>query len=245
MAVKKTLLEIVKDILSDLDSEDITSIDDTIEAGQVAKIVESVFYDLVSTRELPEHLELLKLTALADSSYPTHFLVPDNVARIETIWYDVSDDDSFEYKKMNWCEPLDFLRRTDALTANYTTVSDKNGGTKLRIENNKHPSFYTSFDEDYIVFNAHKTTVDSTLTEAKIRVMGKVIPVFDRSDSYVPDIDNVMFPRLISEASSYAFDVLKGGTTLKVEQRAKRQKNFVQNDQYKQTKPNERNDYGR
>ena len=44
MAIKKNLLEIVQNILSDMDSQEVNSISDSIEAMQVAQIVETTFY---------------------------------------------------------------------------------------------------------------------------------------------------------------------------------------------------------
>ena len=41
MAIKKNLLEIVQNILSDMDSEEVNTISDTVEAMQVAQIVET------------------------------------------------------------------------------------------------------------------------------------------------------------------------------------------------------------
>ena len=67
MAVKKTLLQIVQNILSDMDSEDVNSLNDSIEAQQVASIVEDTYYNIIATRHIPEHQELIKLTALSRS----------------------------------------------------------------------------------------------------------------------------------------------------------------------------------
>ena len=44
---KLTVLEIVQNILSDLNSEEVNSISDTIEADQVAEIVKTTYLDLV------------------------------------------------------------------------------------------------------------------------------------------------------------------------------------------------------
>ena len=50
--MKKTLLQIVQNILSDLDSEDVNSISDTVEAMQIARVVENTFYNIVATRDV-------------------------------------------------------------------------------------------------------------------------------------------------------------------------------------------------
>lgn len=245
MAIKKTLLEIVQEILSDMDSEDVNSISDTLEADQVAQIVENTFYNIVATREIPEHYELMKLTALADTDYPTHFHYPDNVRRIDRIDYDVSDDGSFEYRTIEWRDPLVFLSLIDGISSDYDSVTDKNGGTNLRIRNNKQPQWFTSFDDYYIVMDSYDSSIDSTLQESKTRALGVKYPVFSKTDSYTPDLDADMFRYLINESKSVAQSLLKGGSDPKTEQAARRQKSYIQNDRYNSGNKRVWNDFGR
>lgn len=245
MAIKKTLLEIVQEILNDLDSDEVNSIDDSVEAQQVASIVESTFYNLIASNDIPEHKELIKLTALSDTDYPTHFSLGSNVKSFDILWYDTSSDSSKKYVEMVWCDPLEFLYRTDAVESNYTTVLDKNGGTSIRIVNNKQPEYYTSFDDEYVILDSHSSTVDTTLQQSKIRAYGSVYPVFSRTDTYIPDVDNVLFPLLTNESKSMAFDILKGGVSQKVEQAARRQKAYTMNDKFRTKQPNNWSNYGR
>lgn len=51
--MKRTLLQIVQNILSDMDSEDVNSISDSIEAEQIASVVRDVYLNMVSTRMIP------------------------------------------------------------------------------------------------------------------------------------------------------------------------------------------------
>lgn len=245
MAIKKTLLEIVQDILSDMNSEDVNSIADTEEAEQVARIVESTFYNIVATRHIPEHWELLKLTSLSDTDYPTHFHYPENVKVLKTVHYDTSTDGSFDYQEIYWVDPEEFLSRTDSVEENYDSVSDKNGGTNLRIVNDKMPEFYTSFDDYYIVMNSYDSSEESHLQESKTRAFGVKYPVFSRTDSYTPDLDNDMFPYLINEAKTMAFSLMKGGTDPVVDRAARRQKAYIQNDRYRTNRDKVWNNYGR
>lgn len=242
--MKITLLEIVQEILSDMDSEEVNSIADSVEATQVASIVKRTFENLIATREIPEHKQLLQLTPASDDDFPTHFRYNDNVKDIAKIWYEGSDG---IYYEVYWKEPLDFLSETDKITSTdeYDVVRDKSGNTKLRIRNDKRPEFYTSFDDEWIVMNSYDSSVDSTLQASKVRAYGTVYPVFTLSDTYVPDVDNTMFPYLINESKSVAMSLLKGGSDPKVEQAARRQKSYIQNDMYKTTRPNKRPNYGR
>ena len=246
MAMKKSLIEIVQEILSDLDSQEVNSISDTLEAEQIARIVESVYYSIINARMIPEHKELIKLTSLSDSTKPTHFEYPENVKEITDVWYDKSSDSSFEYDTVKWCDPVEFLYLTDKVNTNYTLVTDVNAGTSFRIVNNKFPTYYTSFDDQYIVMNSYKSTIESTLQESKTRAYGIKYPVFDKNDdNYIPDLDATIFPYLIAEAKSTAFSILKGGSDPKVEQNARRQKSHIRNDMYRTSQPENWSIYGR
>lgn len=244
MAIKKSLLEIVQSILSDMDSEDVNSLSDTLEAQQVAKVVEDTFYNIVATRDIPEHHGLIKLTALSDSNFPTHFILPENVKAITGLWYDKSSDGTLEYGEVHWVSPETFLSRTDGRSS-YVSVADKSAGTNLRIGNTQMPSFYTSFDDEYVVLDSYDSSVDTTLTTSKVRAIGSTIPVFSQTDAYVPDLDATMFPYLIAEAKSTCFSLFKGGPDPKVDQAARRQKVYVQNDMYRNKRENKRPQYGR
>ena len=240
--MKYTLLQMVQSILSDMDGEAVSTISDTIEAQQVASIIRDTFYNITSARDIPEHYELIKLTAASDSSYPTHFSYPTNVKVVEKVWYQNSDGD---YLEVDWCDPLDFLSKTDVTKDNYVSVSDKNGGTTLRIGNDQDPRFYTSFDDEWLVFNSYDATVDTTLQESKVRAYGVKHPTFTIADSFTPDLDATMFPYLLAESKSVTMSLMKGGSDPKVEQAARRQKSYIQNDMYRTKRPNNWSTFGR
>ncbi len=42
--MRRTLLDMVQEILSDMDSDEVESIDDTVEAEQVVSILKSTYY---------------------------------------------------------------------------------------------------------------------------------------------------------------------------------------------------------
>ena len=240
--MRKTLLQIVQSILNDMDSEDVNSLSDSIEAQQVASIVEDTYFNIIATRDIPEHYELIKLTAASDSTHPTHFHYPTSVKQITQVWYENS---AGKYTKVFWKDPMDFLEATDGIQEDYDTVLDQNGGTKLRIRNNQHPSSYTSFDDYWIVMNARESTEESTLQEGKVRAYGVKYPTFSKTDSHVPDLDDTMFPYLLAESKSVAMSVLKGSSDPKIEQAARRQKSYIQNDMYRTKRANGWSTYGR
>jgi hypothetical protein len=242
--MKRTLLQIVQNILSDMDSEDVNSISDSIEAEQIASVVRDVYYNMVSTRMIPEHQELIRLVSLSNSARPTHFQVPESVKRVDFLRYNISTTNGTEFKEIEYIEPLVFLtlnRDGD----NVDTVYDVNGNTPILIRNDKMPDYYTSFDDLHIVMDSYDSAVDNILAESKTQALGHKVPDFTLNDNFTPDLDEVLFPYLIAESKSTCFSLFKSGVDQKIEQAARRQKSYMQSDMYRVKKENKRPYYGR
>ena len=236
--MKRTLLELTQSILNDLDGEPVNSIFDTEEAIQYANVVRDTYFNIVAARQTPEHDELIKLTALSDSARPNFFKYPDNVKEIRL----------FEYngKEVYWRDPIKFLESLPtAGQDDVGTTTDPVSGITLTYRNSKDPRYYTSFDNQYIVCDSYDMSVDTTLQESKTRCWGTKYPTFTLSDSFVPDLNETLFPYLLAESKSVCFSMFKSGSDPKVEQAARRLKSGIQNDRYKTRRENTRNFYGR
>ncbi|CAB4138857.1 hypothetical protein UFOVP343_13 [uncultured Caudovirales phage] len=244
--MKKTLLSMVQSILSDMDSEAVNSIGDSVEAQQIASVIEDTYFNIIAARDIPEHRQLLKLTSLSSTVRPTHFQYPTNTRDIVSLSYNIDTSGGVNYQEIYFVEPLDFLSRMPAVNAGTTlVVPDVNSSTSLVVFTDRMPTYYTSFDDLHIVMNAYAVTVDTTLQESKTRSYGTVYPTFTIADSFTPDLDDTMMPYLLAEAKSTCFSLFKSGSDPKIEQAARRLKSFVQNDMYRTKRPNVRNHYGR
>jgi hypothetical protein len=242
--MKKTLLELTQDILEALDSEEVNSIGDTVEGLKVSSIIESTYFRLVTNRTFPEHKEFIKLTAASDSAFPTHFQYPTGVTCVEDIWY--ATDADYTYKKLRWMEPLDFIAMVDTQGSNYTNVLDKNGATNLRIRNNAQPTYYTSFDDDWIVCDSWDQTVSATLTSDRSRAFVVKTPTWSpHADDFTPDLDANYFPLLLEEAKLVAFSELKGGPDQANVANLSRTRSSMQYRKRKVAKTKDRSYYGR
>lgn len=216
-----------------MESDEVNSIGDTVEAEQVVDIIEDVYYNLIENSIIPEHKELFTLTALGDTDHPNYFKIPTNVLEFDWIKYDVRDSGvtQKEFKTIKYMSPEEFVNRSLSLNSDNSdidTVTDF-GGVPLLIENDKDPSYYTSFDDEYIVFNSYNSAVDSTVQASKSMAYGTILPTFTRTDSFTPDLDANLFPLFISEAKSMCFTLLKQAAAPKVEQQARRQRTALQN----------------
>ena len=243
--MRRTLLDMVQSILNDLDSEPVNSISDSFEAEQIANVVKDTYYNLISARVIPEHEQLLALTALSDNTKPTFFRMPDRCKEIVHLAYDISSDSSYEYRTLTWMEPMDFLYILPTTASTNRTLVEINDGVKAYFYNDRMPTYYTSFDDYHVICDSHDNTIDSTLQQSKIRAYGTVYPVFSLVDSFEPDLDDTLLPLLLAEAKSTCFSIFKSGSDPKVEQAARRLKSFVQNDMYRVKRENSRPKYGK
>jgi hypothetical protein len=224
---KLTLLDLTQRILSSLDSDTVNSYNETDESEQVAYIIRDTYYDLINNIEVPEHRELITLTAHADVTTPTHMTIPAGVTRIEDVRYNVitSTGTDKDYALMQYVEPQVFLSRSlmrSSSSSNILTVSI-NGGEVL-IQTDKAPEWYTAFDDNTLVFDSYDSSVDSTLQSSKFIVWALSEPPFTMSDTFTPDLDVNLFPLLLNEAKSVAHVELNQSSNPKAEQQALRQK---------------------
>lgn len=227
---KQSLLSIVQEILSDMNSDPVNSINDTVEAMQVALIVKRTFLNLVNDRIWPSRKRLLTLTPSTDNERPTHMRIEDEVTEIDWVRYDVSRyGEEPVWRDIHYVDPDLFVRRTmarDTSHANVLMVQDYSD-TPLYINIDGAPSYYTSFDDKHLVFDSYDSSVDSTLQESKTQVYGVTEPQWLMEDEFVPDMPAKFFPYLVNEAKSTAFLKIKETFSQKDEQNSIRQKSWL------------------
>lgn len=229
--MKYTLLEIVVDIMNDMDSDLVNSIDDTFESQQVAQIVKTTFFEMIGNRNWPHLNKALVLDSSNDPNYPTHMSVTQSLKELSFINYDVrtSEDDKRDYKQMKWKDPDDFLlyiNRRNSDNDNVEIIKDYSG-VELLIFNDAPPTYYTSFDDDKIIFDSYDSSMGATLLSAKTQAKGYINPTWSHADNAVPDLPIEAFPALIAEAKSVAFNALKQMENGKAEQQSRRQQAWL------------------
>ena len=221
---KKTLLEIVQDTLSDMVSDEVNSIDDTVESQAVAAIVRSVCESMWANRNWPHMKNLIQLDSLVDTARPVYLKLPERLKELISISYDKRKitETSTKYRELTYKSPEDFLKlvsQRDEDKPEVISVQDFSGITLL-IYNNKAPDFWTSFDDVHIVTDSYDASVDSTLKKSKTACTAFITPQFVRSNEAVPELPEEAFPALISEVKSTAFYDLKQMANEKEEKRS-------------------------
>lgn len=247
---KQTLLDIVQEILSDMNSDNVNSISDTIEATQVAHIVRRTYFNLLNERVWPHRGQLFRLNSSADNAKPTHMLMDEDVLSIEWVKYNIRDasDDHDIYRDIVYKRPedfLDYVMSRDNSDTNITTVFDYNG-TPLFIRNDRAPDYFTTFDDEYLVFDSYDSAEDSILQHSKTQVFGYVEPEWRMEDNFVPVMPSKAFSLLVNESKSAAFLKIKEVFSQKDEQSATRQRGWLSREKRRVGAPGTRYpDYGK
>jgi len=250
---KTTLLEIVQDILSDADGDEVNSITDTVESDQVARVVRSEFNRIADGMDIKAQETVKKLEA-SGASTPCMMTRPEGFHSIEKIWYDKRDtaggDPEFEI--VNFKDPTAFLETAMKLTASDTeveTMSLGDSGFTFQVKNDQAPTYWTVIEGyDDILFNSYDSSLETNLQASKSLAKGVQRPTFALADATVPDLPENLMVLLKDKARAFYFDVYKDGMPSAVarrerqsETRAQRKKYITKQLQQERTGPN----YGR
>ncbi len=290
--MRYTLLQLTQLILSSMDSDDVATIDETVESVQVTTLLQNVFYDLATELDLPEHETLFELTASGVNDEPCLMTIPTNVTKLSWVKYDNKDANTTytDWREVKFLPLQDFISRqnslrgnadvmvtvgstfaSDILTATAHPFSDgdtvrlntsgtdlpdplaiktsyfvvsktadnfklslTSGGAAITLtddgtgtheaftfqantfsmdvtvngevhefiyKDDKHPEFYTTMDDETLIFDSYDVAIDTTtLAAAKTMCHGAVYPVFTISDSFAPDLDPTQFAYFIQKA---------------------------------------------
>src|SRR5690606_27118598 len=149
IVMKKTLLEMTRAILNEMDSDDVNSISDTVEAMQVAQIIQGCFQEMVSNRNWPHNRKLTQVHHSGTPERPTHLKLPENTTELVFFKYDKTrkeDGNDIQYQEVHYRHPDDFLRIVSSRninTPNVRKVIDVSG-VPLIIKTNQAPTYWTS-----------------------------------------------------------------------------------------------------
>lgn len=227
---KFTLLQVVQKTLEALGSDEVNSISDSPEAEQIAQIAQDTYYELLNQREWPHLMKLRQLESVAQSARPNYLRIPDDVVRIDQIKYDNTDPNDatagalIKINEVQWCEPEVFLDVTQSRNTekdDVQTITDFEG-VRYHITNESKPLYWTSFDDEYLVFDSFNNTIESTLQGDKSQMLCKCIPDFVIADSTVADAPAHFFQTWMSEVKSTAMWYIRQEISQKDEQKARR-----------------------
>lgn len=229
--MKQTLLDLVQAILAAMDSEEINSISDTVEANQVALICKNVYYDIVNDLNIPGKNTIFQLDASGSTSRPVIMTVPADIFKVESIRYDytATPGDTPDYRTMELLTFQDFMARqlpgedTDN-SIQVMTVTIDTEDFQFYYRNNADPKFYTTFNDNTLIFDSYDSTKDDTLQKSKTMCTGRKIETFSLTDSFIPDLEANQFPYYLNKCKLRAFNELKQTANQEAAAESRRQK---------------------
>ena len=232
-----TLLDMVQDIMSDMDSDEVNSISDTAESLQVAQIIKTSYYNIIDGKDFPWMYELFQLDTSGTTSRPTHMRLPEDIIDLKWIKYNnkKSTDTKNKLEKIVYKTPEEFLDIVDARdsSASEVTAIQDPSDVLINIYTDRGPKYFTSFDDDNLVFDAYDSAKETNLTNSNTQVYGKRSVAFTLADSFTPDLPVQMFSYLLNEAKSTAFLTLKQMANQKAEQQSVSQRRRMSQEAWK------------
>ncbi len=236
--MRRTLLQVVQSYLHRTDGFYVDSIYDTDEATQLAYIAEDVFYNM--SHMYPDLLYVqkdLNLDAYTDSTKPNYLKLPENILEVQEsrLWYNNARTDLEEtvrYEEVKYLPPLDFNDMMSAYNDrdSSTEVIDTPNGTKLVIQNNKFPEYFTSYDGETVVFDSYHKTYDDTLQASKSKIVATESPVFLIEDDFIIPVPTRLSEVYLDSFLDEAMSSLYGERNPMIAQRARAGKIRMQQD---------------
>lgn len=227
--IEYNLLRMTQLILSSMDSDEVNSIDDTVESRQVVDIIETTFNDLVSAIDFPSDWDLVQLDNFSDAARPTLLALPSNVAKIDWIKYDNAEDGDtdrnfVQVRPMSRYAFFERMNTLDTADSNVYQFDYEVGAQTFDVRglNDQFPTYYTTVNNDTLIFDNYNSEFDITLVGGKTQCFANLVPTFNRTDAFVPPLDAKHFTILFNEAKSSAWADLKQASNAKAEQRARR-----------------------
>ncbi len=244
-----TLLDLTQDILNDMDSDAVNAITDTEESLQVAQIIKTTYYEMMSRRDWSHLNTIGQFESVSDSDLPNYLKASEDVGAVSFVLYNrrKKDETRNRFEDVKYEYPDEFMRRLMNRNSDddrVTQVKDPSG-VILNIYNDKQPRYYTSFDDEYIVFDSWLREVESTMLGTQSQVHFTKIPKWVHDNNFVPALPDKHFPALLAEAKSAATLKLKEEADDKAEQQSKRQQNKLSLDGWKINRDMRYPDYGR
>lgn len=207
MSSKMTVREIVQSVLSAMDSDAVNHIGDTIESEQIALIVKETYYEIATYQDVPQFQKLIQLEGLQDLNRRTMMKIPDNCLDIGDVKYLRLKNGREIMEPVRFVEKGQFFEEMWNLDTSNPDVGVNTLPDNIRVpyRTDTYPTCWTTFDDEYITFNAIDITQDDTLHNDASVCMGYMVPEFQMEDDFVPDLPEKMFPQFLQQVKELAF----------------------------------------
>lgn len=213
--MKQTLLEMTQAVLRSIKGEQVNSISDTQESQDVADIIKECYGTLIAQQDFPEAKTIFELNASGDNLKPVLMTIPDDVYGIEWLKYNIIEDGYTDpvWRTLTHLPLKDFIDYTQQFNIDETEVASmaltiNSDSVDFKYYNDRAPRYFTSIDDEKVIFDSYDSVVDTTLQKTKTMGYGLRI-TWTVSDSFIPELDAQQFPILLKDAKVVAWQELK------------------------------------
>ncbi len=229
--MKYTLLEMTQIVASSIDGDEVNSISDSVESLQIVKLIKRCYTNIIQTGDYPEQYTLFGLTASGDPDLPCVMYLPTGVAtNVQWVKYDyrATGETDTNFRELEYVDLKEFLLRMHVLapsedsSLNTMTVEVGDQDIQFIYGTATPPSYYTTIDDETLIFDSYDSAVDTTLQTSKTLAYGEAVLSWTESDSYVIPIDDHQI--LLNQAIALAWAEMKQTVNAKAEQEIKVQK---------------------
>ena len=183
---KRTILELVQDVGASIGSDEIDELDETQEATDILTLLKVAFTAVINRRDwefMKNRVRQLDVRDGGDTQI-NRLALPSDAARIDDLLlkYKTSDDgDSVEYQTLQYMSPVDFIEYVLLPNSEDDAVDTilNSDNVPMLIYNDRSPSYFTSFDEEYIWFDAYNSAQETGNSAERTMCICTVYPEVD------------------------------------------------------------------
>lgn len=205
-----------------MNSDAVNSISDTVESEQIALIVRDTYQEMIVSRRYLDLKKFVNLIPSTDIQYPTYMKVPENVGDVIEIRHN--------NRKLRYMQPdkfVELLRANRPESEHVFVMKEKDTEIDLPVVTNADPEYWTTFNDEDIIFNSYEKTEQDTVLHRDMVAYAEVFPTFELTNTFVPKLPIRAFPLLLAEAKSKAFADIKQMASPKEEQKARRLRSYM------------------
>jgi hypothetical protein len=266
--MRYTNLKLINKCLEAIGADSIESADFSDEyPTKILSMIEDVYYDIVFTKDKSHYGEVHKLEPVTYGgstvgvTTPTKFFlyisddgVRHDVRNVSHVSFNRTSEANLltdpDYIDVQYLDPESFLKLNDGLSSDFviTDVGLSDDGYGIcKVRTDVDPSYYTSFDNQTVVFDAYDITKDTGghMDEDRLRVVLTKYPLFLSGETDIQDIEINMWPEFVRACQSMVFSLDKDGPNQGLEIAQRRARVFTQKDTSKVTEIRDRANYGR
>lgn len=247
---KRNILQLVQQIGEAIGSDEIDSLDETIEASEIATILQQSVDEVISRKRwefLKDRVRQLTQRGVGSTQLNT-LLIPTDVTRVTCLKYRNTDNTVTEFTQINYMQPCDFLALVQARNstdANVTAIANDDG-VLINVITDAPPTCWTSFDEEVITFDAYDAVTGTGNLVADSVIIADIVPVIDYSDpSATLSMPERMESLIYNEALSTCNYRLRQTRDPKADRVALRQHRAMREQEHVTTKDTQEINHGR